>query len=187
MQDRDRLAKSTPNDDAFGRLRRSALVAGVFACAIALPACEEQPSTPSSLSAAPVEQAREPIDADAVPLFVVQTRLAMLIDRGRYEDATGLLSSLKLSSYVEEAEIAGPLGRPQFWAVQQDGVWIPYVRGLDAIKPDAAAQIREDAWVMPGTSDASDGEAERAWRAQATKAATMLNEMLYLAVDESDR
>jgi len=120
-----------------------------------------------------------------MPLFVMQTRLAVLIERGRYADALGLLSSLDLATYVEQAQIAGPLGRPQFWAVQDDGLSIPYIQGLEDIKDDAASQIEADAWVMPGTSDTPKDDAQRDWQQKATKAARTLNELLFIAIDES--
>jgi hypothetical protein len=181
MQDRHRLNQPTPERDASTTPRRL-LKACALACLMALPACEEQSSSPTTLP--PIEQpAREPVDAEAMPLFVMQTRLFVLVERGRYADALGLLKSLDLGSYVDEALIAGPLGRPQFWGVMEDGLTIPHVQGLDSIKEDAAIQIEEDAWVIPGTSDTPGDDTQRDWQEQATKAARKINELLYTATD----
>lgn len=149
-------------------------------CLLVPVGCDEEVSSVDT----PATQTLPPIRAQEMSLFEVQVRVQTLIKIDQYDDAIALLNSMDMPTYIKEGVLAGPEGRPQYWAVKEDGLDLPYIQTVESLSEKDRLQIELDAWVVPGTNDTPATDIEKAWQQTATAVATKYNTALYAAVLE---
>lgn len=120
-----------------------------------------------------------------MPLSALQEKIRTLVFADQYDQAIDLLNSLDLASYVPASRSAAIESRPQYWAVMEDGVSLPYLWEID-LPISEAIQIKEDAWILPGTSDSQSFGAETRWQNAAKKQAKRFNQLLYESINQTD-
>lgn len=147
-----------------------------------LPGCGESKTTSVDTS----ETEPTPTQtADDLALGEMQQKIKSLIEQDRYDDASDLLSSLDLKSYVPSARSAANEVRPQYWGVHQYAFFMPYLSELN-LSITHMIQFEQDAWVIPGTSDAQSPGMEQRWQETAMKRAAQFNRLLYEAIKTSE-
>lgn len=157
--------------------------AWIIACLFCVAACDEgamSGGAPAGQTEPSSTQANTTTAQD-MPLFEVQSRIAIMIDNGQYAGARALLTGMDLVSYVEEGRIAGEDGLPQYWAVKEDGTTLPYLGQVEAVtgNQELMAEIKQTLWVVPGTSNSPQPGEEQDWQDTARRVAGMFNKLLY--------
>ena len=152
-------------------------------CVSALFGCDNGAASTHTAAPADTSPAQAPpINATQMSLIEVQVRLETLVKFQHYREATDLLQRLDLPTYIKDAAVAGPMVRPQYWAIAVEGAELPMVDGVAGLSKEQKQQIESDAWVLPDSATGSAKGDEGDWRHAAGKRASQFNTLLHDAV-----